>query len=288
MLTADDKSHIRYLVLLGQRDDQLWPNIPPRTVTDSRLWFIGRLPQNMGQFIYGTDYYELMKHHGLQLGYQIEFIYPDTEAYMCQRVLQTEAPVIMLVCTQEVDAITRYNEIFSGEIRDNVLSVLYESVSHLWTVKCARVEEIEGVFDWLYRFAISHYKIDYTRAPFSVHNFGRDFQDVGNVFSPSRVNTQILNSIIANWGYDHELSEEEVIEARCASSHEALVKDSNFDRQDVLISQIDKIRFLERATLTQQAALSFYLDQYRAPLIISMPYTSIDMRTLNIDKTAGE
>ena len=102
--------------------------------------------------------------------------------------------------------------------------------------------------------------------------------DKGSVFSPSRVNTQILNSILGNWGYSKELTDEESIKEKAEVSKNALADKDGTARQDLLIEQIKRIRAIETMVAYNDPDKETIEDQSRAPLVLAVPYTSIDMR----------
>lgn len=134
------------------------------------------------------------------------------------------------------------------------------------------------VWKWFYEFAINHYGIDKERLPFSVPILQKEVHDKGSVFSPSRVNTQILNSILGNWGYSKELTDEESIKEKAEVSKNALADKDGTARQDLLIEQIKRIRAIETMVAYNDPDKETIEDQSRAPLVLAVPYTSIDMR----------
>lgn len=134
------------------------------------------------------------------------------------------------------------------------------------------------VWKWFYEFAINHYEIDKERLPFSVPILQKEVHDKGYVFSPSRVNTQILNSILGNWGYSKELTDEESIKEKAEVSKNALADKDGTARQDLLIEQIKRIRAIETMVAYNDPDKETIEDQSRAPLVLAIPYTSIDMR----------
>lgn len=155
---------------------------------------------------------------------------------------------------------------------------IYEKVEALWTVQCAKEFNKEMVWKWFYEFAINHYEIDKERLPFSVPILQKEVHDKGYVFSPSRVNTQILNSILGNWGYSKELTDEESIKEKAEVSKNALADKDGTARQDLLIEQIKRIRAIETMVAYNDPDKETIEDQSRAPLVLAIPYTSIDMR----------
>jgi hypothetical protein len=250
------------------------------SVVSSMLFYLGNLPQSMFQFVYGVEYYEKLKHYGLQLGYDLRMIYPDTPQFSIDRLLELtkDQPRVILLCTDNEQSIQTYNALFSGKTDIDTLCILYEKVEVLWTVQCAKAFNKEKVWKWFYEFAINHYEIDKERLPFSVPILQKEVHDKGYVFSPSRVNTQILNSILGNWGYSKELSDEESIKVKVEASKNALADKDGTARQDLLIEQIKRIRAIETMVAYNDPDKKTIEDQSRAPLVLAMPYTSIDMR----------
>lgn len=271
---------ICYIALLGPRDNTMFTNVPPMSVVSSMLFYLGNLPQSMFQFVYGVEYYEKLKHYGLQLGYDLRMIYPDTPQFSIDRLLELtkDQPRVILLCTDNEQSIQTYNALFSGKTDIDTLCILYEKVEVLWTVQCAKAFNKEKVWKWFYEFAINHYEIDKERLPFSVPILQKEVHDKGYVFSPSRVNTQILNSILGNWGYSKELSDEESIKVKVEASKNALADKDGTARQDLLIEQIKRIRAIETMVAYNDPDKKTIEDQSRAPLVLAMPYTSIDMR----------
>ena len=192
--------------------------------------------------------------------------------------LTKDQPRVILLCTDNEQSIQTYNALFAGKIDIDTLCILYEEVETLWTVQCAKAFNKEKVWKWFYEFAINHYEIDKERLPFSVPILQKEVHDKGYVFSPSRVNTQILNSILGNWGYSKELSDEESIKVKVEASKNALADKDGTARQDLLIEQIKRIRAIETMVAYNDPDKKTIEDQSRAPLVLAMPYTSIDMR----------
>ncbi len=117
---------ICYIALLGPRDNTMFTNVPPMSVVNSMLFYLGNLPQSMFQFVYGVEYYEKMKHYGLQLGYDLQMIYPDTPLFSIDRLLELtkDQPRVILLCTDNEQSIQTYNTLFSGKIDFDTLCIL--------------------------------------------------------------------------------------------------------------------------------------------------------------------
>ena len=280
MMKQNSYPQICYIALLGPRDNTMFTNVPPMSVVNPMLFYLGNLPQGMFQFVYGVEYYEKLKHYGLQLGYDLRMIYPDTPQISIDRLLglTKDQPRVILLCTDNEQSTQTYNALFSGKIDIDTLCILYEKIETLWTVQCAKAFNKEMVWEWFYEFAINHYEIDKERLPFSVPILQKEVHDKGYVFSPSRVNTQILNSILGNWGYSKELTDEESIKEKAEVSKNALADKDGTARQDLLIEQIKRIRAIETMVAYNDPDKETIEDQSRAPLVLAIPYTSIDMR----------
>lgn len=280
MKKQNNYPQICYIALLGPRDYTIFTNVPPMSVVSPMLFYLGNLPQSMYQYVYGVEYYEKLKHYGLQLGYDLRMIYPDTPQSSIDRLLELtkEQPRVLLLCTDNEQSIQIYNSLFSGKIETDILCLVYEKVEALWNVQCTKAFNKEMVWKWFYEYAINHYEIDEERQPFTVPILQKEVHDQGYVFSPSRVNTQILNSILGNWGYSKELSDEESIAEKADASKKALADKDGTARQDLLIEQIKRIRAIETMVAYNDPDKKTIEDQSRAPLVLAIPYTSIDMR----------
>lgn len=270
---------ISYIALLGPRDKSVYTNIPPMSIVSPMLRYLGNLPQSMFQFVYGVEYYESVKENGLQLGYDLKFIYPDIPSDSIERLLLAcQSPIVILLCTDDKIAIQTYNSLFAGKLDSESLCILYKEVEPEWTVQCCKASNEEEVWEWFYNYAIQHYDIDQKRLPFTVPILQKEVHDTGYVFSPSRVNTQIINSILGNWGYSRQPSNEDHERERIEASAKALSNKDGYDRQDLLIEQIKRIWAIETMVASGLPNIKDFEDQYRAPLIIAIPYTSIEMR----------
>lgn len=281
---------INYVALLGPRDEAPFINVPQTSVVAPMLRLLGKLPQNMAQFIYGIEYYERMKFMGLQLGYGVSFIYPDFDANLFHILGITEGcPTVLLLCTDDVDAIKCYNKLFDGLLSEDSLCIIYKEVLDHWTVECSKASNYEEVWDWFYSFAEKHYTIDYTRNPFCVPILSKSVHDEGYVFSPSRINTEMLNSALGNWQYARDLPIEEQKKERADSEIDALRNPDSFDRQDILVAQIGKMRNLESMVMGNATNRFTTEDQFRSSLVIAAPYTSIEARKIpNKEQMEGD
>ena len=272
---------IHYIALLGPRDEPQFTNVPQPSVCSPMLRFLGYFPQSMCHFIYGVEYFEQVKRHGLQMGYDVKFIYPDCPQETIDRLDWSDgSPTVLLVCTDDADAIDAYNKLFDGKVNDSTLCLASVEVADKLKLQCSKTTGTGQVWRWLYDYAESHCDIDRERLPFCVPVIPADVYDMGNVFTPSRVNTQMTNAILGNWDYAEDLSERDLKELQSQSSREALSDKDGYGRQDLLVGQIAKIRRLESMVMARCDNPFCLEDQFRSPLIVSLPYTSIEMRKI--------
>lgn len=276
---------IRYIALLGPREEPVFPNVPQDYLNAFPMWSLGFFPHSMFHYIYGVEQYSVVKAGSLQLGYDLIFVHPDiaSDSISFFPWDDKDTPIVLLLCTDNKETIVSYNTLLSEYIGENVLCVSEKESATYINLPCKIATDETKVWDWFTKYAYSHYIIEDAKLPFSVPLFLKSLIDLGNVFSPSRVNTQTLNSIMGNWSFRREYSKEEIIDKSAASSSKAIKEKDSSDRQEILIEQIRKIRTIEDIQASQFKVLPMLEDQYRAPLVIAAPYTSVDMRRL-VDK----
>lgn len=256
-------------------------NIPSGALLSTNLWRLGDFPQSMFHYIYGVEQYWMIKQYSIQLGYDLLFFHPDAEREGVNLLpwADRSTPMIILVCTDDKNSLDIYNGLLKDVVsRDNVLCVASKESSELITLPVATVYDEDGVWSWLSEYAQSHYLIEEKRYPFSVPVFPSEVVDMGDVFTPSRVNTQVINAIQGNWGFRHDYPQEDIIRMRAASSRNALSEIDGSTRQLILLEQIKKIRRLENLQAKQLEEIKQTEEQYRSPLLLAAPYTSVEMR----------
>lgn len=272
---------IRYIALLGPREEPTIFNIPSESMTSTSLWRLGDYPQSMYHYIYGIEQYWMIKNYSLQLGYDLFFLHPDAERRNVELLpwADCSTPIVILVCTDEEGSIETYNNLIGDIVSsDNVLCVVSQKSIDKVSLPVTKVTDEDGVWIWLSGYAYSHYPIEEKRLPFSVPLLQSKVIDTGDVFTPSRVNTQVINAIQGNWGFRYEYSQEDILKMRTASSRNALSEMDGSARQCILLEQIKKIRLLEDLQAQQLGDIMLTEEQYRAPLLLAAPYTSVDMR----------
>ncbi|MBQ8969280.1 MAG: CHAT domain-containing protein [Bacteroidaceae bacterium] len=271
-------SIIHYIALLGVRDQMRLTNIPPESVTHPMLRYIGYMPQHMMHFIYGSDYYQTMLERGLQVGYQIIFAYPDSVDSIEQYPFLDTEVYAFLVCTDDYTLAPLFRTVVARHIGPTVFTVVPHLTKGKWQLPGKVAESEREVMNLLYEMAERYFEIDSLRMPFCVPVIQSNIYDKGHAFTPSRVNTQTLNAMLGNWGYEEELTRNEYVQQASASSKQALQNKDGFDRQNLLLEQIAKMTAIENFLIKQKREINTFEDQYRAPLIIAIPYNSVEMR----------
>ena len=282
---------IRYIALLGPREEPQMINIPQEYLNSPMLRYLGYLPQTMFHFIYGTDQFSAMMSHSLQFGYCLLFVHPDISKREIDMIpwSYSDTPIVLLMCTDDRNAIETYNLLFNKATKTNVLCITSPNSEALVSIPCNIASTSDTVWKWFYDYAQMFYKVDYSRCPFSVPLFPKDLIDTGYVFSPSRVNTLIINALHGNWGYEREYSKEEMIKLATESSKQAFSDPNSDIRQNILVEQILRIRAMENLQAKVMGELTMTEEQYRAPLVIAAPYTSLEMRRVaDKEKFKGE
>lgn len=273
---------IRYIALLGPREEPLLLNVPAESLNSTFLWKLGDLPYSMFHFIYGVGQFEVMKKYSLQMGFDLMFMHPDTslkEAAWLPWWKDHSTPIILFVCTDEAVSIDTYNALFKDFVsEDNVLCVVSEDSINKVSLPVKKVSSDSGIWAWIFTYAYSHYSINGDVWPLSVPVLTPRVIDMGDVFSPSRVNTQGINGILGNWGFRYDYPKEELFRMRAASSEKAIGDKEDSSRQKLLIEQIKRIRLLEDMQAHQLEKVEMMEEQYRAPLILAAPYTNVEMR----------
>lgn len=272
---------IRYIALLGPREEPTMFNVPSKSLTSTLLRQLGDYPQSMYHYIYGIEQYWMIKKFSLQHGYDLFFLHPDAERGSVEFLpwADRSTPVVILVCTDEEGSIETYNNLIGDVVSsDNVLCVVSPESIDKVTLPVTKVTDEDGVWRWLSEYAYSHYDIEKGNCPFSVPLLQSEVIDMGDVFTPSRVNTQVINAILGNWGFRHDYSQEEILKMSTASSRIASSETDGSARQRILLEQIKKIRLLEDLQAQQLGDIELTEEQYRSPLLVAAPYTSVEMR----------
>lgn len=270
---------IYYIVLLGDRDEMPFTNTPPVSITHPMLRYIGNFPQDMYQFVYGWEYYENSLANGLQMGYKMVFLYPDGIQGFDAIPIDENNIMVFLFCTENETLRKHYCSFISKCIGEKTLSIVSEGTKDIGAIPGAVADSAYDVWQWFYDYSWSHYKIENNRSPYSVPYLGdKNFYDLGNAFSPTRVNTQIFNSILGNWGYPQHYTRDEITKEVSNSSNKAFASKFSFDRQNLLLDQIAKIHNLELYIVESIGKIDDFKDQFLPPLIIAAPYNSAEMR----------
>ncbi len=284
---------IQYVFLLGKRDCPTLVNVPQDSICDPLFRLVGCLPQTMSHFIYGVEFYETMKRENLQLGYNVTFVYADAtpeeinflaDSAILPNIGLKEEPMVLINCSRDFEITKYYISLFKEHFNERTLWVdfnLQENFSS-YRINCAVAKNEDDIIAWLMSYALKYCHIDYSHAPFSVPLIYGTIADSGHYFTPTWVNTHILNTLMGNWLWKNELRDDEIIERQAQCSKDAFDDNNGHgtSRQDLLCDQIKKIRTVENTVLLnmlKDSRCRTFIDQLYSPLIISLPYTSKEM-----------
>lgn len=275
-------SIIQYIALLGKRDylfdnGLAWLNVPQKSITHPMLSYIGKLPQHMMQFIYGCEYYESLLCNGLQIGYKVIYVYPDSLETIGHLDFSLPSVNVFLISTDDYSLASSFRQAIVKYADKNVFSIVPYGTKAKWNLPGVVADNADEVFKAFYNISIDLFNIDYKRIPFSIPIIIKNFYDMGNHFSPTRVNTMTSNSMVGNWNYSIALSTNDYIKGISESSKKAFANKDGFDRQNLLLDQIAKMYALHNRTIKAMSDGKGLPDQQLPPLVIAAPYISKEM-----------
>ena len=119
-------TQIRYIAMLGPREEPMLFNVPQESLNAPLLRFLGFLPQSMFHFVYGVGQYKVFKEHSLQAGYDLFFMHPDATREEVSMIpwSDSDTPIILLLCTEDKGSAAVYNQLFSEVPSESVLCVV--------------------------------------------------------------------------------------------------------------------------------------------------------------------
>jgi len=141
-----------------------------------------------------------------------------------------------------------------------------------------KVSSNDEFFAFLFNYCFENHLLErYARSiPLSVPLFARDY--TFRYFNPCNVNTDTLNSAIGNWGYRQSMitdNEREIIREKCI---EATSNMFGTNRQDNLTEQLKSFAAIQHASIQNVELKVPFNDQFHSPLILVVPFTSVDVR----------
>lgn len=158
------------------------------------------------------------------------------------------------------------------------MSIVSKGTGAVGSIPGVVADNSNDVWNWFYNYSWNQYDISQDRIPYSVPVMNKDFCDTENAFSPTRVNTQIFNSILGNWGYTRDFTKDEIVKVSSESSQKAITNKFSFERQNLLLDQILKIQTIEKHVIESIRKFEDFEDQFNPSLIIAAPYNSVEMR----------
>lgn len=265
---------IIYIFLLGKRREVYNPLVPSDELIHPYLRSLGEFPQCLEHFALGVDYYSELFCSGQHFGYMVLFVYDDTvnDLRLDRFQLQDEVAVFFL-CTEEAECRKHIDEELRKTQKDHYAYVCPKGSGFM--EGCKNVfHDREEIFNFLYDLTPKYINISKLDSPFSVHCSLRE-ADRGLFFMPTIPNTFTLHNIFGNWCFPHN---EKTEEEKKALEREAIKEANTFNRQRLILIQMQQIATVENHAAKLLQDKRPLLDQINAPLIITLPFTNSDVR----------
>lgn len=267
---------IQYNFVLGERP--LRNNlsfIVPEELTHFFLFSFGLYPQTFEHLVMGSDYYQAVLNNGERSGYLVTFIYADTIriAGPLPIMQKDEAVNVYFICTETLNCLDEIAAALKNKHNERCLYLVNEFQKAWFTWGNVFFSSREAI-DYLKTLAPKYIDFSKIDKPYYVPECIKDI-DNGLTFNPTVINTLTSHSMLGDWNYKMtEYSDED----RARDSMEACHHSDSFDRQDKMVGQIVKMMAVENQALYPIHKTHLTLDQIKAPLIITIPFTHKDMR----------
>lgn len=277
---------INYIAILGRRSNPNIPVFPPEGLDYWMFSMFGSWPHSLLHYLLGCDYYQLKFLIGEQAGYQLTFIYAEDLAAVNKFILDNGVNVI-LICTEDKKLIPQINIELARIHRKNNIYWVDDKNSDSFILQ-NKVHNNDEFFAFLYKYCSDNKLIERfaSHIPLSVPLFAHDFSFL--YFNPCNVNSDTLNTAVGNWGYHEVLITEQehtIIEKKSKEARENLF---GTERQDKLTNQLKLFQALQHASVKGQNLSITFSDQFSSPLILAVPFTSVDVRKTLFEKLPKE
>ena len=265
---------INYIFLLGEKTDAVNPLIPSKDLQHKYLFLIGELPQTLEHFAFNIGYYQHLVNTGLYGGYKIMFMYVNAmdNTLSTYEEIYPKTLSIFFLCTDNALFINKYNYAFKDKTKDHY--AFFCPISSIFMVDNPNVlHDKNDFFHFLYKKIFDYFDpYQLFNSPFSV-NLAAKEADSGLYFRPTLPNTFTMNVAFGNWNFQIN----EISERRQGELQGQAIKESNtFNRQNLIVTQMNKIASLELSALSINDTTS--IERISSPLIISLPFTNADAR----------
>lgn len=267
---------IQYNFVLGERPSRNNPAfIVPKELTHFFLFSFGLYPQTFEHLVMGGDYYQVVLNTGERSGYLVTFIYADTIriAGPLPVMQKDEAVNVYFICTETLNCLDEIANALKNKHNERSL-YLVNQFQKAWFTWGNVFSSSREAIDYLKTLAPNYVDFSKIKKPYYVPECIKDI-DNGLTFNPSVINTLTSHSMLGDWNYQEaKYSDED----RARDSMEACHHSDSFERQDKMIRQIVRMMTIEDQTLYSIYKTLPTLDQLKAPLIITLPFTHKDMR----------
>lgn len=267
---------IQYNFVLGERTLGHNPEfVVPDELTHYFLFSFGLYPQTFEHLVKGSDYYQAILNTGERSGYLVTFIYADTinKAGALPVMSMENAVCVYFICTKDEKCLDEIAGSLKKKHNERCLYLVddYQKAWFTWdnvfSTSCEAIDYLKTLAPDFIDFA----KVE---KPYYVPICIADI-DNGLTFNPSVINTLTSHSLLGDWNFHptRYSDEDKARDAREACNHS-----ESFERQNLMIGQINKMMSIENQALYPIHKTHHTLDQINAPLILAIPFTHKDMR----------
>jgi hypothetical protein len=277
---------IIYVAHIGRKPTNSLPVVPEDELVSPLLMdTLGGLPKSLEQFAFGYEYYRQMMTALLTDGYKLLFQYDDdiaTPIPIGSYLDGQQKVTIHLFCSETTDSISLLRPYISSRHNDHTAYIVKsKEEAKLLNLPHTTIFS-KGIFDFLYDVTI--HILGRENGMFCVPIENRTC-DRRFSFKATHPNTFLLQSIYGNWNFPFSVIGVEKI---AQDSHQAIIVKDNFDRQHLLVEQIDRINEVEKNAVSLGGEIEQVSDELRAPLILSIPFISHDLNQLFMPQTDEE
>ncbi len=261
---------IHYIAIYDPSSPGILPALPPDSFVSPILLNIGEYPFSLEHIIMGCDYYINTLSNNVVAGYQLDFVNVETiEDNNGSFILPDTINIIIL--SIDSNYIQKAVIELSRVITKDCYILVEKDIHHLVPLPRTFVDKNE-LWKVLYERAYSVLSTHTDYPSFCVPLFAKDLVPQKE-FLPANVNSMTLNRIAGNWN------------ANFGNLPPIGAEEGHSERQEYLSSLINKFSAIELLSHEQLGKpMVTFRDQFRAPLILAMPFSSVDARKNNFQQ----
>ena len=267
---------IIYIAHIGERHQSALPIIPNEHLLSHLLMeFLGSMPKSLEHFAYGYSYYRSIMSSVAIDGFLLLFQYDDSlnlPLPFTKYPDGNDSVVIHLICDSNENSIKLLHKaLLTSHTANTAYVVDSEDEAELLELPNVMILK-QKVYDFLYNITVEILGVE--EGMFSVPIDAKK-NDLGFTFVATRPNTFLCQSIMGNWGYPFiNITNDQLVK----DGDVAIAEFHTFNRQRLILRQIARIDDMEHEAFTIKGSLNQMRDELYAPLIISAPFISHDLK----------